>query len=94
MKYVIEIYLPSNGYDSFVRLESESPFQTISSGDLIDPRSYNCNDDKLLLDSLLRVISIQHVIPQTTNNLVSKHHVNIFTEYVPNREETVLGKSL
>ena len=87
--YVLEIYAPNSGYDVLATLRSETPFQAVHVGDFIDPRVYDLSAYEDLSDKLLRVVAVKHVITVTDDLNAARHHVNIYTEAVPNLEETI-----
>lgn len=89
MKYILQIFPPNNVYDALVRLESDTPFQAVAVGELIDPRSYSLPDGDPLVISLMRVVSVLHVITQINESAVGRHQINLFTEAVPNEPETL-----
>jgi hypothetical protein len=73
-KYVLEIYYPGDPHDCMAYFASDTPFQAISKGDIINASSLPDADKALDL----RVTSIEHML--WTFEGESKHKICVYTE--------------
>jgi hypothetical protein len=74
-KYMLEIYYPTGTSNVMAYFTSDTPFQAISQGDIINADSLPDADKALDL----RVTSIEHIL-WTLENGESKHKVCVYTE--------------
>ncbi len=85
-KYILEIYLPGSVGDVMFTVESESPFMTITAGDLLNPSvwetAYEDQGTKLL-----RIVRLEHIIWDIRG---PNHKICVFTEAVDNTKEARL----
>jgi hypothetical protein len=85
-KYIIEIYYPGKAYDVWISFNSDTPFQTISKGDIINPGTFpdaNAN-------SMLRVTSVEHVFSIMEHG-DAKHKICVYTESIEDLDEPRYG---
>lgn len=85
-KYAIEIYYPGKAHDVWVSFTSDTPFQAISKGDIINPDMFPDAD----ANSMLRVTSVEHIF-WTLENRESKHRLCIYTESIEDLDEPRYG---
>lgn len=85
MQYRLEIYHPGSADDLCANYHSESPFVTVSPGDLISPGDWGKQEGQCL-----RVVAVQHVFSSEHDPATCT--TNIYTEAVELSRELVLGK--
>ena len=80
-KYTLEIFNPGSGYDVWVSFTSDTPFQRISKGDILNTANFPDADTR----KSLRVLSVEHIL-MALPNLQFKHHINLYTEEIDNAD--------
>lgn len=85
-RYQLEIYEPGGARDVRVFLESDTPFQGIQRGDLINPRSWH---DESYDGNIFRVVSVEHILWNSQEGV--KHKLCVFTEGVEDTAEARLA---
>jgi hypothetical protein len=80
MKYSLEIFHPAVMDAVWVILESETPFMTISVGDIVNPYVFPDAD----AGTLLRVVSLEHTLTS------GEHKISVYTEGVDDSEDVRL----
>lgn len=81
-KYELEIYSPNTVLDTMASIESDSPFMTISVGDLVNPRLWTTHD----VEGILKVTKIEHMIWETDG--IAKHKICVYTTELPDTEDS------
>jgi hypothetical protein len=89
--YVLVVHSPFNPIDTLATLRSETPFQAVHEGDLLDPAAYDLEDYEDLESQLLRITGVQHFITLTDDLNSAKHQIDIFTEVEP---DTVIMRKI
>jgi len=84
-KYALEIYYPGSVNSVWVWFGSDTPFQAISIGDIINPGLF----PDAGADVMLRVTSLEHILWSTKNQ--SKHKICIYTEDIGKNEALRFG---
>jgi hypothetical protein len=85
-KYAIEIYYSGSTESVWVSFTSDTPFQAISKGDIINPGMFPDAN----ADAMLRVTSIEHIF-STDEKRQSKHKICIYTENIEDAQEARYG---
>lgn len=85
-KYTLEIYYPGKAHDVWVSFMSDTPFQAISKGDIINSSDFPDADAQ----SMLRVTSVEHVL-WTLDTRESKHKVCVYTENIEDSQSARYG---
>jgi len=82
-KYILEIYYPtSSGGSNMVHFKSDTPFQTISQGEIIDTSELPDADKT----GELRVASVTHLVWTPPKTAESLHRIRIHTAAMPHLE--------
>jgi hypothetical protein len=85
-KYALEIYYPGSVNSVWVYFGSDTPFQSIHKGDILNPATFPDAN----ADSILRVTSVEHIL-WTLQNKESKHKICVYTEDIENLEHARFG---
>lgn len=83
--YMLEIYRPGSMYDVLVYLGSDTPFMTIQTGDIINPRTLENVVEQLSPRTVLRVLGVEHMIWEGQG--IMKHKLCVFTSEAPDSAE-------
>ena len=81
-EYMLEILEPDTSEDVVATFKGFQPFQTISVGDLINPRLWEGRYE----GSIYRVVGVEHMIWEAEDMI--KHKIVVFTEPVPDTYES------
>lgn len=81
-KYALEIYQPGSIQDVLVVFESDTPFLSISAGDLLNQRAWPDGGHE---GKILRVVGLEHFIWEVGG--MTKHKVGVITEVVDDTHE-------
>ncbi len=76
-KYSLEICTPGSRNNVWVSFVSDTPFQAISKGDIINPAHF----PDATADTVLRVTGVEHIVWASENHQ-SKHRVCVYTENI------------
>lgn len=85
-KYTVEIYYPGKTYDVWVLFTSDTPFQAISKGDIINPGMF----PDVNADAMLRVTNVEHIF-STDERGQSSHKICVYTENIEDNSEARYG---
>jgi hypothetical protein len=86
--YVLRIMAPGATEDTLIDFVSDTPFGTVSKGDLLEleqVRGRPGGDEPIL-----RVVNVEHKIYQT--DTLFRHAIRVFTEEAPNAPSTRLKR--
>ena len=86
IQYYLEIYEPESFYDPIASFQASSPFQTVSVGDILNPRGWDNNQYEMLDHCVLEVIKVEHHIWTVESHI--GHKVCVFTRKVPDKAES------
>jgi hypothetical protein len=85
-KYILEIYYPGSSGNVWVYFQSETPFLSISKGDIINPGMFPDAD----ADTMLRVTSVEHIV-WSAGTHESKHKICVYTENIEDNYDARFG---
>ena len=95
IEYTLEIYAPGATEDPILVAQSTTPFMTIRTGDIINPKSFDTfafpDPD---ISGVLRVVNVEHILWRTewrTEKLGIKQKICVFTKEEPDTIETRLS---
>ncbi|MEY2393736.1 MAG: hypothetical protein QOF94_81 [Acidobacteriaceae bacterium] len=80
MKYYLEIFQPDVMDVVWMKFESDTPFLTISKGDILNPYDFS----EAEAGKLLRVVSLEHFLT------AFEHKLYIYTEQIDDNEDVRL----
>ena len=86
MEYILEIYEPESADNVWAMFSSESPFMTISPGDILDPGVWEGSKPPI---RLLRIVNVEHLIWDMEG---VKHKILVFTKEVEGTREIRLRR--
>lgn len=86
-RYILEIYHPGSIRDGLAMFFSETPFQTISKGDILSPSLWANASDFL---QPLVVVNAEHIIWETKDGL-ARHKLCVYTKSVEDNEASRLN---
>ena len=81
-QFILEIYAPGRTDETWATFQSSLPFQSIHTGDLINPFDWPGSNAPM---KIARVTSVEHILWQS--NEITKHKLCIYTEEVENHNE-------
>ncbi len=83
-KYVLLVESPAG--DSYLKVESESPFMAFSAGDLLNPSGWTSLGMASPPDDLYEVIKVEHIVDFAGDVLA--HRAIVLVKPVPNDYDT------
>ncbi|MBI5412500.1 hypothetical protein HZA43_05040 [Candidatus Peregrinibacteria bacterium] len=85
MKYILEIYEPDSADDVLKTFESDSPFASMSKGDILSP----IFDGSEIPMKVQKIKNIEHIIWEASGE--TSHKICVFTEGVDGTRELRLA---
>jgi len=82
-KYMLEIYEPNSSQSCWVVFKSETPFQTITKGDIINPGFF----PDATVQKVLRVESVEHIVWSLETG-EPKHKLCVYTKEIDDTWES------
>ncbi|MEZ4671469.1 MAG: hypothetical protein R3E39_26495 [Anaerolineae bacterium] len=76
--YHLEIYMPNSADDVWGVFTSDTPFMSISAGDIINPGTWD--GGAIPGTTVLRAINVEHIIWNSQHGI--KHKICVFTEEI------------
>ena len=87
VQYHLEINKPGSAGDVWVVFQSERPFLSINTGDIINPGSWGNSNAPM---KVLKVVSVEHIVWEIENSHIA-HKLCVFTEEVEDTRRLRLG---
>jgi hypothetical protein len=84
MKYILEINEPGETGVAAASFESDSPFGTVSVGDLLNPGNWEGAEHP---GYVLRVVNVEHILWDFGKGSGPSHKICVFTEAVPDSRQ-------
>lgn len=85
--YMLEVFSPGSAHDAAPALESDTPFQSIEVGHLVNVQS----GGKVAQPIFGRVVQVEHIL-WTADDGGVRHKICVYTEAAENKAETRLKR--
>jgi hypothetical protein len=86
MVYMLEIYEPGSTESAWVSFESDSPFGSISVGDIINPGVWEGSNSPM---TVLKAVAVEHLVWEAQGEV--KHKIMVFTTEMDGARELRTG---